>query len=134
LKEQLALGDRAIFTGKRLDIKDILTIADMFILPSTGNEGAPVAIQEAMASGILVITTDTAGNRDQLRELPEQLIPVMDHRAIAQAIDRFLYIDESERERILQTQHLIIEDRYSLKLEVKLHEALYQKIMKKTGH
>jgi glycosyltransferase involved in cell wall biosynthesis len=131
LKHALALGDRAIFTGKRLDIKDILTIADMFILPSTGNEGAPVAIQEAMASGILVVTTDTAGNRDQLRELPEQLIPVMDHLAIAKAIDKFLHISEADRNQILEKQHMIIADRYSLKLEVRKHEELYLKIMKK---
>jgi glycosyltransferase involved in cell wall biosynthesis len=131
LKNTLSLGDRVIFTGKRLDIKDILTIADMFILPSTGNEGAPVAIQEAMASGILVVTTDTAGNRDQLRELPEQLIPVMDHEAIAEAIDKFLEIDESDLKLILEKQHMIIADRYSLKMEVEKHEALYRKIMKR---
>ena len=131
LKNTLNLGDRVIFTGKRLDIKDILTIADMFILPSTGNEGAPVAVQEAMASGILVVTTDTAGNRDQLRELPDQLIPVMDHQAIGEAIDRYLEIDEADRNLILEKQHMIIEDRYSLTTEVKKHEALYRKIMKR---
>jgi glycosyltransferase involved in cell wall biosynthesis len=131
LKDSLGLGDRALFTGKRFDIKDLLTIADIFILPSTGNEGAPVAIQEAMASGVLVVTTDTHGNREQLEELPDQLIPVKDHAAIASAIDRYLDIDPLERERIIRTQHRIIEERYSLKLEVKLHEELYLRTMKR---
>lgn len=132
LKDSLGLGERVVFTGKRFDIRDILTIADLFVLPSTGNEGAPVAIQEAMASGVLVVTTDTPGNRDQLRELPEQLIPVKDHEAIAKAIDRFLPIGETEKSRILEIQHSIIADRYSLSIEVKKHEELYHNVMNGT--
>jgi glycosyltransferase involved in cell wall biosynthesis len=129
LKSELGLDSQVTFTGKRFDVPDFYTIADLFILPSTGNEGAPVAIQEAMASGVVVVTTDTPGNRDQLRELPRQLIPPSDEIAIAKALDEFLHISEAEKNSIIQTQLQIVEERYSLEQEVKKHEALYLKLM-----
>lgn len=47
------------FLGKisRDDIADIFKLCDIFVLPSEG-EGFPVTVQEAMASGLPVITTD----------------------------------------------------------------------------
>lgn len=132
LRDDLGLGQRAIFTGKRFDIKDILSIADLFVLPSTGNEGAPVAIQEAMASGIPVVTTDTSGNREQLDGLPGQIVPVRDHSAIGRAIDTYLNMSREARQEIVDMQHRIIDERYSLKIEVKKHEELYLRIMKRS--
>jgi len=82
-----------------------------------------------MASGVVVVTTDTPGNRDQLRELPRQLIPPSDEIAIAKALDEFLHISEAEKNSIIQTQLQIVEERYSLEQEVKKHEALYLKLM-----
>jgi glycosyltransferase involved in cell wall biosynthesis len=131
LKNELGVADNVIFTGKRFDVKEILSLADLFILPSTGNEGAPVAIQEAMASGIVVVTTDTPGNRDQLNELPKQLIPPVDEKSIASAIDHFLYISEKERRFIIDKQIQIIKNRYSLTEEIRKHELLYRQLMRR---
>lgn len=128
---ELGMVEVVLFTGKRNDVPRFYSIADLFILPSTGDEGAPIAIQEAMASGIPVITTDTPGNRDQLKYLPGQLIPPSDATAISKTIDRYLSIDDIERKRIIDTQLKIVEDRYSLKEEVRQHEALYREITKK---
>src|ERR1019366_454774 len=41
----------------RLDMPDVFKMCDIFILPSQG-EGFPVTVQEAMASGLPVVTTD----------------------------------------------------------------------------
>ena len=127
----LGMGEDVLFTGKRNDVPRFYSIADLFILPSTGDEGAPIAIQEAMASGVPVITTDTPGNRDQLKDLPGQLIPPSDAIAIARIIDRYLSLDDHERKRIINTQLKIVEDRYSLKEEVRQHEALYRELTKR---
>lgn len=129
LMEQLATGDRVIFTGKRPDIPRFLSIADLFILASTGDEGAPIAIQEAMSVGVPVITTNTPGNRDQLDTLPDQLIPPSDANAIARAIDRMLALDQEQRHAIISQQWDIIDKRYSLKEEVRQHEALYRSLV-----
>lgn len=129
LMESLSVGDRVIFTGKRSDIPAVLSIADLFILPSTGDEGAPIAIQEAMTLGIPVITTDTPGNRDQLDTLRDQLIPPSNAQAIASAIDRMLALDQQLRDSIIAQQWDIIDKRYSLKEEVRQHEALYKELV-----
>jgi glycosyltransferase involved in cell wall biosynthesis len=130
LAEALQISKDVIFTGKRFDVPEIYNIADLFILPSTGDEGAPIAIQEAMASGIVVITTDTPGNRDQLNELPEQLIKPSDPGAIASAIAKFLHLSSEDRNHIVSKQLEIINKRYSLTQEVNAHEELYNRLIR----
>lgn len=130
LIKTLGVESKVLFTGKRPDVPRFLSIADLFILPSTGDEGAPIAIQEAMSLGIPVITTDTPGNRDQLNTLPDQLIPPSNAHAITQAIDRMLSIDQDQRHAIISQQWDIIDKRYSLKEEVRQHEILYKSLVK----
>lgn len=122
-------SDRVIFMGKRSDVSRFYSIADLFILPSIGDEGAPIVIQEAMSMGIIVIATDVTGNRDQLDTLPGQLIPICSAESIAQAIDFYLNISPSNKTRIINRQLEIIEERYSLKSEVEKHEQFYLEIM-----
>ena len=51
------------FLGKRSDVKEILKISDIFVLPTLG-EGMSNAILEALASSLPVITTDIPVNRE----------------------------------------------------------------------
>lgn len=129
LMKELGITDRVLFAGKCPDIPRFLSIADLFILASTGDEGAPIAIQEAMAIGIPVITTDTPGNRDQLDSLPKQLIQPSDAAAITEAIDRMIELSHDERHAIIALQWDIIDKRYSLKEEVRQHEKLYKSLI-----
>jgi glycosyltransferase involved in cell wall biosynthesis len=51
------LNDRVIFAGRREDVQDWLRAFDVFVLPSTGNEGIPQALMQAMATALPVVTT-----------------------------------------------------------------------------
>lgn len=51
------LKDKVIFTGQRKDIIDILSILDIFVLPSI-TEGLPIALLEALASQLPVVATN----------------------------------------------------------------------------
>lgn len=55
--EERGLKDRVIFAGRREDVQDWLRAFDIFALPSTGNEGIPQALMQAMATGLPVVTT-----------------------------------------------------------------------------
>ena len=55
--EERGLKDRAIFAGRREDVQDWLRAFDLFALPSTGNEGIPQALMQAMATALPVVTT-----------------------------------------------------------------------------
>jgi glycosyltransferase involved in cell wall biosynthesis len=122
------LSEKIIFTGKRFDIKRFYSIADVFVLASTGNEGAPISIQEAMASGVVVITTNTPGNRDQLAALPGQLAEPNDFDELADKIFKYLNLSDSEKKDIIDKQLEIINESYSLIAEVKKHETIYLSI------
>lgn len=53
---ELGLTEKIVFTGRRKDIPEILSLLDVFVLPSL-KEGLPVALLEAMAAGLPVIAT-----------------------------------------------------------------------------
>lgn len=69
------LEDKVIFTGKVLNVSEHLSLAEVFVLPTIfKGEGSPVALLEAMATGLCVLGSNLPGIRDQLRDCPEHLI------------------------------------------------------------
>lgn len=66
LEEQahaLGIQDRVRFLGWRADLPRIYAATDVFLLTSA-NEGTPVALIEAMASGVAGVSTDVGGVGD----------------------------------------------------------------------
>ena len=121
---------RVVFTGKRYDVSRFLSIANLFILPSTENEGAPVAIQEAMACKVLVLTTNTPGNRDQLSVLPDQLFQPKSEIEIVNILNKFKVLDNNELNVRLEIQFDFVEKNYSLQSEVVQHQMEYLNLLK----
>ena len=60
---RLGLADRVRFLGWRRDLATIYAASDVFLLTSR-NEGTPVALIEAMASGVPGVSTDVGGVKD----------------------------------------------------------------------
>ena len=52
------------YLGKRNDVKEILSISDVFVLPSYYSEGVPRVLLEASASGLVLLSTDMPGCND----------------------------------------------------------------------
>jgi sugar transferase (PEP-CTERM/EpsH1 system associated) len=67
LKESLELGEKVSFLGERHNVQKYLSDADLFVLSSV-EEGIPLTILEAMATGLPVVATEVGGN-------PEVVIP-----------------------------------------------------------
>ena len=61
--KQLDIADRVTFLGYRNDIFEIYQIADLFVFPSF-QEGLPMALLEAMASGLPVVCSNIRGCSD----------------------------------------------------------------------
>ncbi len=55
------------FLGFRKDIPEICAAMDLFVFPSY-QEGLPVALMEAMASGLPVVCSDIRGNRELIEK------------------------------------------------------------------
>ena len=67
LCKNLNIEHKVIFTGYRTDIKELLKSSDIFCFPSK-QEGLPVALMEAMASGLPVVCSSIRGNIDLIAE------------------------------------------------------------------
>jgi glycosyltransferase involved in cell wall biosynthesis len=78
---------------------ELLAQNDIFVFPSI-MEGTPLAVQEAMAAGMAVVTTETCGMIDLVEnEFNGLLIPPADSEALERAIVR-LVRDPGLRERL----------------------------------
>lgn len=67
LAEQLGVSDRLVLAGYRNDAADFYHMADVFVHPSF-REGLPVAVMEALASGLAVVATRIRGSADLVED------------------------------------------------------------------
>lgn len=84
LAQSLGVGDRVVLTGYRTDVADFYKMADVFLFPSF-REGLPVAVMEAMASGLPVVATRIRGSSDLVQQ--GDLFEPTDVDGIAKAIE-----------------------------------------------
>lgn len=100
--EQLGLHDRCKFPGwvERDDVADLLQESHIFLLASS-QEGLPVAILEAMAHGLAIITMSAGSISDAIVDGETGfLVPVADISAFADAI--YAVLTKPELRRRLQ--------------------------------
>lgn len=91
LKAKNVLGDKLIVLGPRSDIPMLLSVMDVFCLPSW-REGMPRSIIEAMMMSKPVIATDIRGCREEvINGETGLLVPVKSAGQIAKALLYFLH-------------------------------------------
>jgi glycosyltransferase involved in cell wall biosynthesis len=88
--ERLGVADRVRFLGRREDVPQLLAACDVFALPSL-YEGSSLALLEAMAAGIPIVSS-AIGGTDELIEDGRSglLVPPGDAAALAAALRQLL--------------------------------------------
>jgi len=89
--ENYSCKNNIYFLGNRSDVKEILKISDIFVLPTLG-EGMSNAIMEAMVCGLPVITTDIPENKELITNNENGLlIPLKNVNFLEEAIKKIIY-------------------------------------------
>jgi len=124
------LSGRVTFTGKRDNIPEFLQATDTWVLPSYG-EGLPVALLEAMSTGIPVVTTPV-GAIPEIITTDENglLVESGDVPALTEALKRAIQDDETMRQIGAKARQTVI-DGYSLDSVSNEYKTLFESLVKK---
>lgn len=83
---ELGIADRVIFTGSRSDVRDLLSLVDVFALTSI-TECFPMALLEAMAIGRPAVCTAVGGVPEIIDEaVTGHMVPPRDPAALAERL------------------------------------------------
>ncbi len=97
LADELGVGDRVRFLGRRSDIEDVYAAADALILPTRYDSFANVCL-EAAAAGLAVVTSGANGAARWLGEAGLVIDDPEDFAGFARALD--LLADPMTREQL----------------------------------
>lgn len=79
------------WVGRVSDVREWLANSSVLVYPSYYREGLPRTIQEAMAVGRPIITTDSVGCRESIEdEVNGFLVPIRSPQHIADSMERFI--------------------------------------------
>ena len=113
------------FPGPTGNIVDWYHAADVFVLPSR-SEGLCNALLEAMASGLAVVASDVAGNREVLRDDETGLLaPVGEPAAFGAALRRIV-ADGKLRRRLGHTARKHVTAEYDINRTVEAYARVYE--------
>lgn len=102
----LKLSTKVSLLGYRNDIPDLCSISDIFVFPSF-QEGLPVSVMEAMASGLPIIASNIRGNVDlitngsggflfdvsDVKELANKIRALVENKALREKMGRINEIE-----------------------------------------
>jgi glycosyltransferase involved in cell wall biosynthesis len=126
---RLNLGDRVRFVPPTHDVHDYFRAADIYVLPSA-REGLPVALLEAMASGLPSIASRLPGSTDVIVADGTNglLVPPGDSAGFASALDALLR-DPERAHRLGVAARQTVEERYSMARVAEAWLAAYDDVL-----
>lgn len=128
LSQKLKIRKQVHFLGWREDVRDLLTVFDVFALSSRW-EGLPIAILEAMSCHCPVVSTAIGGVPEIIEsEYNGLLIPDGDAVSLGKALLR-IFQDQTFSARLAEKAFLHFEKKFSIERMVHEHEALYRRLL-----
>jgi len=122
------LDKNFIFTGKRDDVDELLSLFDVFVLPSIA-EGTPMVILEAMAMGKPIIATDVGAVSEQIIDNHSGiLVKPKSPEELAQSIE-YLLGKENKAFILGKNAKNRVSKLFSIKTSSEKYKQLYQSLM-----
>lgn len=125
LAASLHCRDRITFLGHLKDTSDYLKASDIFVL-SSDNEGLSLALLEAMAAGLICISTNCAGSNEAIINENLGLIVDKSVEGVAQGLKRILSLPKEKQQEMSGTAMDFIRKNFDLNTNI-------QKVFKTIG-
>lgn len=126
MAKERGVADHVHFLGERSDIAQLMQSSDLY-LNTSRYEGMPVALLEAMASGLPIVATKVAGNTELVGHMDNGLLcPLDDAEDLAGAISKL--IDDAGLYSHCSAAAIERSKSFSIEATCANHLALYQKI------
>lgn len=127
LAEELGIRDRVILTGFRRDVVDILSLLDIYVLPSR-EEGLGTSIIEAMAMGLPVVVSNVGGIPEAVTHESGVIVPPHNPHGLAEALKTLLE-DHQKRKALGKAATERAQTEFSVERLVDRTENLYKRLM-----
>jgi glycosyltransferase involved in cell wall biosynthesis len=125
--QQLGLASQVHFLGLRADIPDVLAAMDAFVL-SSDYEGSPLALVEAMAAGLPVVSTIAGGVPELIQNGKEGfLVPVRDVKSLSDSMT-FLAKNPETRRSLGMAAACRARDNFDVSVMIRAYEELYENL------
>ncbi len=120
----LGIDKNVRFIGRRLDVPELLSLFDLYVLPSLW-EGLPMVLLEAMAAGCPIVCTDVGGVSTAItQDVNGLLVRPADPEALSSAIISLLS-DEKKRKQFGLNGLKKFHDFFSADIMTRKYEQLY---------
>ncbi|MDA1475081.1 glycosyltransferase family 4 protein [Bacillus changyiensis] len=130
--DQLGLSDDITFLKNRNDVPYLMTLADIFVLPSL-LENQPLSVIEAQLAGLPVIVSDAGGIPEIVEhEMTGLITPKGDKEALANCLNRLLE-DEAQRKELGANAREFALEYWNMDDAVNHILTVYQKTIKNKG-
>lgn len=124
LVNMLSLNDNVRFLGMRHDVPNLMSAADVFVLPSAW-EGFGLVVAEAMACERVVVATDCGGVREVLGDIG-YLVKPRDSKALSEALQTALQLPAVQCATLGNAARQRVIDKYSLDAAVAKWLQIYE--------
>lgn len=124
LIKELNLDKDITLLGRRSDIPELLSKADIFVLASKF-EGFGLVVAEAMACECYVVATNSGGVAEVMGDTGH-LVPIKDSQALASALQSIINLSEKDIAENNKKARARVEELFSLESSVKKWLALYE--------
>jgi glycosyltransferase involved in cell wall biosynthesis len=122
------LSERILFLGSRRDVARILTVSDLFVLPSLW-EGFSMALLEAMAAGKPVVVTRVSGTSQVIVDGETGvMVSPGDSNALEHAIAALLS-NPARAQALGEAAYRHVEGHFGMKIKAAEYAALYHRLL-----
>ena len=129
--EELGVAEQVLFLGKHTSVAELLSCADLFLLPSE-SESFGLAALEAMACGVPVVASAVGGLPEVVTPEAGALLPVGDTEGMGEAALAFLS-DDARWKRASEAARALAVERFSVERVVPVYEDWYRRIVAGEG-